>query len=154
MKQGWQSLRSGICLVIGSVSPLFAQSGAAPTPGIARPTEVLKQLVTGLPRDSAQEIRVMTATFQPGDRTVFHTHPWPVTVYVLEGTFTLELEGQKPVTLKAGQAMVEPAGVRMTGYDRSTTEKTQVVIFYVSEPGAPFLHPMPDTSSRRRPDER
>ena len=35
--------------------------------------------------------------------------------------------------------MVEPPQVKMTGYNRSTADLTRVVIFYVSEPGTPFL---------------
>ena len=33
----------------------------------------------------------LTAMFNPGDRTVFHSHRSPVTVYVLEGQINLEL---------------------------------------------------------------
>jgi quercetin dioxygenase-like cupin family protein len=57
--------------------------------GLAKPYLVLEQIVDGLPRDAKQTVRVLTATFKPGDRTVPHTHRFPVTVYVLEGTFTL-----------------------------------------------------------------
>jgi hypothetical protein len=35
--------------------------------------------------------------------------------------------------------MVEPAGVEMTGYNRSETDPTKDVILYVSTPGMPFL---------------
>lgn len=107
--------------------------------GIVRPHELLKQTVTGMPMDSTQEIRVLSATFQPGDKTVFHTHRNPVTAYVLEGTFTLEMEGRKPMVVHAGEAFVEPPNVRMTGHNYSTTKKIRVIVFYVSEPGAPFL---------------
>jgi quercetin dioxygenase-like cupin family protein len=62
-----------------------------------------------------------------------------VTGYVLEGAFTLEVEGREPVTVRAGEAMVEPPHVKMTGYNRSTTEPIKLVIFYVSEPDTPFL---------------
>ena len=55
---------------------------------------------------------------------MFHTHRFPVTVYVLDGTFTLEMEGRKPVTVNAGQAMVMPPHVKMTGYDRSERRVT------------------------------
>jgi hypothetical protein len=34
---------------------------------------------------------------------------------------------------------VEPPHVRMTGYNRSATQPLRVVIFYVSDPGTPFL---------------
>jgi quercetin dioxygenase-like cupin family protein len=72
---------------------------------------------------------------------VLHTHRSPVTVYVLEGEFTLELDGRPPVVVRAGQAYVEPPHVRMTGFNRSATQPLKVVIFYVSEPGTPFLDP-------------
>jgi quercetin dioxygenase-like cupin family protein len=118
---------------------LISGSAVAQTPGTARPNLILDQRVTALPRSDTQQVRVLTATFEPGDRTVHHTHRFPVTVYVLEGTFTLELAGRAPVIVKAGEAYVEPPDVQMTGYNRSTTEKTRVVIFYVSSPDTPFL---------------
>lgn len=111
----------------------------AQQPGFAAPQLVLRETVTGMPTAQAQEVRVMTAVFKPGDRTVFHTHRSPVTVYVLEGQFTLELEGRAPMVVQAGQAYVEPPNVKMTGYNRSATQPLRVVIFYVSDPGTPFL---------------
>ena len=119
-----------------------AQQHGAAAPGIARPNMVLQQVVEGLPTDDKQTVRVMTATFKPGDKTVYHTHRFPVTVYVLEGAFTLELDGRPPLTVKAGEAMVEPPKVAMTGYNRSATETTRVVIFYVSANDTPFLDMM------------
>ena len=107
--------------------------------GTAKPELLLKELVQGMPRSERQEVRVLTANFKPGDKTVFHTHRFPVTVYIVEGAFTLELEGREPITVKAGQALVEPANVKMTGYNRSTSEPLQVVIFYASDPDTPFL---------------
>jgi len=95
-----------------------------------------------MPRGERQEIRVLTATLKPGDKTVFHTHRFPVTVYILEGAFTLEMEGRAPVTVKAGQAMVEPPNVKMTGHNRSATDLIRVLIFYVSDSDTPFLDPV------------
>ena len=62
--------------------------------------------------------------------------------FVLNPLFTLELEGREPVVLKAGHAFVEPPGVKMTGYNRSSRDALRLVIFYVSEPGTPFLDPL------------
>lgn len=108
--------------------------------GIVRPDPpMLREIVRGMPRGERQEVRVLTATFKPGDNTVFHTHRFPVTVYILEGAFTLEMEGRAPVTIKAGQAMVEPPHVKMTGHNRSATDPIRLVIFYVSDPETPFL---------------
>ena len=111
--------------------------------GIVRPNPpALRESVSGMPRGERQEVRVLTATFKPGDKTVFHTHRFPVTVYILEGAFTLEMEGRAPVTIKAGQAMVEPPNVKMTGHNRSATDQIRLVIFYVSDPETSFLDPI------------
>jgi quercetin dioxygenase-like cupin family protein len=116
--------------------------GAAAAQEIAKPNLLLSEISTGMPKSDKQQIRVLTATIEPGAKTVFHTHRFPVTVYILEGAFTLELEGRAPVTVKAGEAMVEPPHVKMTGYNRSNIEPTRVVIFYVSDPDTPFLDPI------------
>ena len=126
----------GYALAVLAFSVIAA---AAQESGTARPSLLHRELVSGMPRGEQQEVRVISATFKPGDKTVFHTHRFPVTVYVLEGTFTLELEGRAPVTVKAGEAMVEPPNVKMTGFNRSSGEPLKVVVFYVSDAGTPFL---------------
>jgi quercetin dioxygenase-like cupin family protein len=108
----------------------------------ARPNLLLREVVQGMPRGERQEVQVLTATIAPGQATVFHTHRFPVTVYVLEGVFTLEMEGREVITVPAGSALVEPPHVRMTGYNRSGREALRVLIVYVAEPGTPFLDPI------------
>lgn len=108
----------------------------------AKPAYVHREVVQGMPRGEQQEVQVLTATIAPGQSTVFHTHRFPVTVYMLEGAFTLEMEGRAPVTVRAGQSLVEPPNVRMTGHNRSATEAIRLVIFYVGDPGTPFLDPI------------
>jgi quercetin dioxygenase-like cupin family protein len=129
-------LALGTVIALGWTAAAIAQSHDAHR--IAKPNLVLQQVVEGLPKDDKQSVRVMTASFKPGDKTVYHTHRFPVTVYVLEGAFTLELAGKPPLTVKAGEALVEPPGVPMTGYNRTDGE-TKVVIFYVSAVNTPFL---------------
>lgn len=129
----------GLALQLGAV---FSLDALAQAPGLAAPKLVLKESVLQMPRGDAQEVRVLTASFKPGDKTVFHTHRSPVTVYVLEGQFTLDIEGKPPVVVSTGQAFVEPPNLKMTGYNKSTTDALRVVIFYVSDPGTPFLDPI------------
>jgi quercetin dioxygenase-like cupin family protein len=138
-------MRVGYALACALAGVAFAATAAAQEHGqhgLARPNLVLEQVVDGLPRDAKQTVRVLTATFKPGDRTVRHTHRFPVTVYVLEGAFTLELQDRPPTVVKAGEAIVEPPDVEMTGYNRSASEPTKVVIVYVSTPDTPFLDPL------------
>ena len=134
-----KSMRFSLAFVVWVISlPSMAQVQSTAKP----PPPLLREIVQGMPKGERQEVRVLVATVKPGDKTPFHTHRFPVTVYILEGAFTLEMEGRAPVTVKAGQAMVEPPQVKMTGYNRSSTEPVRVVIFYVSDPDTPFLDPI------------
>lgn len=122
---------------IGSVLAAWAvliDPAPAQEHGLAKPDLVLEQIVEGMPREEKQSVRVLTATFKPGDRTVQHTHRFPV-----EGAFTLEPEGRPPLTVRAGEAMIEPPNTAMVGYNRSATDLTRVVVLYVSAPDTPFL---------------
>ena len=105
-----RSLGIGLALIA-----LLAAVTSAAAQGTASPQLLLREVLSGMPRGDKQEVRVLTAGFKPGDKTVFHTHRFPVIVHVLEGAFTLELEGRAPITVKAGEAMVEPPNVKMTG---------------------------------------
>ena len=119
--------------VIGLSGPLAAEEQAPLS-------VILRETVEGMPRGERQEVQVLAATIPVGGSTVFHTHRFPVTVHVLDGAFTLEMEGREPVTVRAGRSMVEPANVRMTGHNRGD-EATRLLIFYVADPGTPFLDP-------------
>jgi quercetin dioxygenase-like cupin family protein len=121
---------------------LISLTAIAQERGVVKPQLLLSEIVQGMPKGERQEVRVLTASFQPGDKTMFHTHRFPVTVYVLEGAFTLEIEGRDPLTVKAGQARVMPPHVKMTGYNRTSTEPLRLVIFSVSDPDTPFLDPI------------
>jgi quercetin dioxygenase-like cupin family protein len=134
-------MRSALSIGGALAGAMVSFATAAHESSLARPELILQQSVRAMPAGDTQDIRVLKATFQPGDRTVTHTHRFPVTVYVLEGAFTLELEGREPNVVKAGEAFVEPPHVTMTGFNRSASEPTLVVIFYVSDPGTPFLDP-------------
>ena len=107
--------------------------------GVVIPRLLLGEIVQGMPKGERQEVRVLTASFRPGDQTMFHTHRFPVTVYLLEGAFTLEMEGREPVTVQADHAIVMPPLVKMTGYNHSSTEPLRLVVFSVSDPDTPFL---------------
>lgn len=110
--------------------------------GVVKPQLLLREIVEGMPKSERQEVRVLAVNFQPGERTLLHTHRFPVTLYVLEGAFTMEMERREPVTVKAGQSMMMPPQVRMTGYNRSSSDPLRLVAFYVSDPDTPFLDPI------------
>ncbi|MGH9949566.1 MAG: cupin domain-containing protein [Pyrinomonadaceae bacterium] len=124
------------------VVSLISSTALGQARAVIKPQLILSEIVQGMPRGEKQEVRVLTASFQPGEKTLFHTHRFPVTVYVMEGTFTMEVEGREPLIVKAGQAMMMPTSVKMTGYNRSNSVPLRLVAFYVSDPGTPFLDPV------------
>ncbi len=126
----------------GSAVLLISLVATAQEQGVIKPQLLLSEIIQGMPKGEKQEVRVLTASFKPRDKTMFHTHRFPVTVYVLEGAFTLEMEGREPVTVKAGQPIIMPPHVKMTGYNRSNTDPLRLVIFNVSDPGTPYLDPV------------
>ena len=132
----WRSFYFGFAVLLISLVAMAQEQG------VIKPKLLLSEIINGMPKGEKQEVRVLTASFKPGDKTMFHTHRFPVTVYVLEGAFTLELEGREPVTVKAGQPIIMPPHVKMTGYNRSSIDPLRLVIFNVSDPGTPYLEPV------------
>lgn len=105
--------------------------------GMAKLTALHRERVTSLPQGAEQEIRVLVATLLPGDVTPRHWHRFPVTVYMIEGVFTLELDDREPVNIEAGQVFVEPAHIGMTGCNKGEVP-ARMALFYACEPDAPF----------------
>ncbi len=95
--------RRSFCLAFAVL--LISLTAMAQEQGVVKPQLLFSEIVQGMPKGDRHEVRVLMASFQPLDKTMFHTHRFPVTVYVLEGAFTLEIEGCEPVTVKAGQAV-------------------------------------------------
>ena len=92
---------------IMTVALLIAGSGLAlnvartQQPEIRR-TDVLRHEL-GVPGREAIQVRV---DFDPGAAFGRHSHPGAEIAYVLEGTLEYRLDGEPPVTLTAGQALV------------------------------------------------
>jgi len=129
----WRIFSLGFAVLIVSFIAVAQEQG------LVKPRMLMREIIQGMPKGETQEVRVLNVHFEPRDRTPLHTHRFPVTVYVLEGTFTMEVEGREPITVKAGEAKMMPPHVKMTGYNRSNTEPLRLVAFYVSDPDTPFL---------------
>ena len=129
-------MRTSIGIIVTLVLLLMGAPAPAQEAELTRPTLLLQEVLKGMPRGDRQEVRVITANFKPGDKTVFHTHRFPVTVYVLEGAFTLEMEGRAPVTIKAGEAFTVPSGVV---HEASAGRvPTKLLATYIVEKGKPL----------------
>jgi quercetin dioxygenase-like cupin family protein len=105
--------------------------------GMAKLTPLHREVLSTMPVGSRQEVRVLHASLQPGDVTPYHSHRFPVTVYVVEGVFTLKLDGREPVSIGPGEVFIEPPYVNMTGSNAGSVPAV-TILFFVCEPDAPF----------------
>jgi quercetin dioxygenase-like cupin family protein len=92
---------------------------------------------------AGREAVQMIAELPKGTTAPRHTHPGEEIGYVLEGTVVMEIEGDAPVTLKAGEVFFIPAGrahsVRNTGETAAKALST-----FVIEKGKPLAAPAPE----------
>jgi quercetin dioxygenase-like cupin family protein len=100
---------------------LFAMPAfAAP---VATPLANTDRTVTGQQIVSPEHPTVIASvvSFQPGDKTVVHKHPYPHYGYMLEGTLTIvNSETGKSFDLKPGEFLVEMMNTAHSGENRGT----------------------------------
>jgi quercetin dioxygenase-like cupin family protein len=121
------------------VAVLIAGSGLAlhvthaQQPGIKR-TDALRHDLD-VPGREIIQVRV---DFDPGAAFGKHSHPGAEIAYVLEGTLEYELEGEPPVTLKAGQALFIPARKIHAAKNAGTGNAAELAT-YIVEKGQPLV---------------
>ncbi|WP_281632361.1 cupin domain-containing protein [Flavobacterium luteolum] len=67
-----------------------------------------------------------------------HSHPGEEVIYVVEGSLEYQIEGEKPVTLRAGEVLFIPAGV-VHSAKNNTNAKASELATYIVEKGKPIL---------------
>jgi quercetin dioxygenase-like cupin family protein len=116
------------------VAVLIAGSGLAlhvthaQQPGIKR-TDALRHDL-GVPGREVIQVRV---DFDPGVAFGKHSHPGAEVAYVLEGTLEYQLEGEPPVTLKAGEALFIPAGTIHAAKNVGTGNAAELATYIVEK---------------------
>ena len=89
-----------------------------------------------------REVILGMAEIPPGLAAGRHTHFGTETGYVAEGSASLEIEGEMPKLLKAGDSYLIPAG---KVHDAKTVGDTpvRVIATYIVEKGKPLSTPAP-----------
>ena len=115
---------------------LFAAAALAQAPGIKR--SLLQRVDVG---DNREAILGIAEIF-PGASAGRHTHPGVEFGYLVEGSATIEIEGEMPKLLKAGDTYLIPAG---KVHDAKTVgdKPVKVLATYVVEKGKPLATPAP-----------
>jgi quercetin dioxygenase-like cupin family protein len=78
------------------------------------------------------DVEILRIRFAPGQKGGLHLHPCPVTGYIVEGEALVQVDGEDPQILSAGQAFFEPAMKRILHFDNhSATAPMTFVAFYL-----------------------
>ena len=93
---------------------------------------------TDLTELEGQQAHLWAAEIAPGAETGKHSHPTTRFVYVLEGSVTLEREGQAPQTFKAGEAFAERPGDVHNFRNASATAPARALGFQIARKGQPL----------------
>ena len=130
-------LISVMLVTLGIVSLLDVQQ----PPALAQQAQTIKR--TPLQKfdvpGTNYEAVIGIAEIAPNVNVGRHTHPGPESGYVLEGEFTLLVDGQPLLPLKAGDSYKVPSGAI---HDARSGEKgAKVIATYVVEKGKPLASP-------------
>jgi len=123
-------------LVVGAGLGVFGSRALdAQPPGLRRSVLVRAEV-------DARDVILGTAELRPGAAAGRHFHHGLEVGYVLEGTAVLEVEGQPPVALKAGDAYHVPAN-RPHDVKNAGSLPARALAVYVVEKGKPLAVPAP-----------
>jgi quercetin dioxygenase-like cupin family protein len=101
---------------------------------VDKKTPLLKADLSGIP---GQEGYVVLHEMSPGAMDERHYHNGDVFLYILEGSETIEVVGQAPVSVKAGQSYHIPSKVVIAPKNDSATAPVKFITFAVVPKGQP-----------------
>ena len=119
-----------LALAAAPVAAQALQPAAAPS--------VRKDLQNHELRDTGREVFQSEVHLEPGGAFPRHSHPGEEFIYVLKGTWVYQLDGQPPVTVKAGEALFIPYGVVHSARNAGTEHGIELAT-HVIEKGKPLL---------------
>ena len=117
-----------ISIVITLAALTISGSAVAQQSGIKR-TELQRYDLSVAGREVIQ----VSIDFSLGSKFGKHSHPGEEVIYVLEGVIEYELEGNKTITLKAGDVLFIPAGTIHAAKNTGTTNAVELATYIVEK---------------------
>ncbi|MFJ2689305.1 cupin domain-containing protein [Pseudomonas sp. NPDC087336] len=115
----------------------FAHEAGDPSEKV---TVLQDQMLKNAPGKKALMIEV---DYKPGQASIAHKHDGTAMAYVLSGSITSQVKGEKEVTYKAGQYWYEPAGSEhLVSKNASKTKPAKLLVFMVLSPDENVLTPL------------
>jgi quercetin dioxygenase-like cupin family protein len=113
------------------------------SPLIAQDANVTSLMSKPLSDNPGKELLMITVEYPPGASDPVHRHNAQALVYVLEGSIVMGVNGEKPVTLTAGQTFYEgPNDIHTVGRNASKTMPAKFLVVLLKNKDAPVLTPV------------
>ena len=81
---------------------------------------------------------MLTVTYPPGGSSAPHRHDAQVFVYVLEGTLTMQVQGQAAVTLHPGETFYElPSDIHVVSANASDKAPARFLVVMIKDKNRP-----------------
>ncbi|NIR88508.1 MAG: cupin domain-containing protein [Gammaproteobacteria bacterium] len=126
---------AGLLVSVLDIAVLQASEHKAYKPEVKSETLVEETLAS----DDSKTVIIKRFTLPRDYVGARHYHSGAVYVYVLDGEFTIETEGQGQQTFKAGQLYREPAGRVMRARNLRSDGNLEILVFQVGEAGKPMM---------------
>ncbi|WP_447802684.1 cupin domain-containing protein [Pseudomonas serbica] len=115
----------------------FAHEAGDPSEKV---TVLQDQMLKNAPGKKALMIEV---DYKPGQASIAHKHDGTAMAYVLSGSITSQVKGEKEITYKAGEYWYEPAGSEhLVSKNASATQPAKLLVFMVLSPDEKVLVPL------------
>jgi quercetin dioxygenase-like cupin family protein len=97
-----------------------------------------------LPDVPGKQVAMAVVSYEPGQASAPHFHSGSVFAYVLEGEVVSQLEGQPPVTYKAGESWYEPPrAAHLVSRNASATRPAKLLAWLLMEEGGQIKQALP-----------
>lgn len=147
-----------VMLIAGALATatLPVAAGAAAEPSAAAEKQAAPQIKRTVLRrinvpDSNYEVILVMVEAPPQTGAGRHKHPGTVVGYVLEGEYTMLIDGKPPQVLKQGESLEVPSGV--VHDERSGEKPAKLLAVFTVEKGKPLASPVPSSGAGNSADE-
>lgn len=142
------------CLVVAAIHAAFSQPSARTSSDKAGKDRIAFSY--SLPDLDGRHLKVtlVEVTYGPGEYSEPHSHPCPVSVYVLEGALRAQVKGEQEAIYKAGQSFYEaPNGVHQVSANASQKDPAKFLAYFVCDRDVPLslAPPIPQPTGGKKP---
>jgi len=79
---------------------------------------------------TVSNVKVVSIHFPPAQKAPYHKHPCAVVGQIISGECLIQIEGQHPIILKAGDLFYEPANTPVIHFDNSSDKEPLLFTAY------------------------